>query len=96
MRAVPRLSSSPLHSPSRRTTLLLVVVLSVAGAMSTWQGSLLAAGVPLAGAAFGGIVFVLVRRSLRNASTLIDTILCEELHHHEQADPALHRGSRHP
>lgn len=90
MRAVPRPSSFPLHIPSRRTTLLLVVALSVAGAMSTWHGSLLAAGVPLAGAAFGGIVFVLVRRSLRNASALLDTILREELDHHEPPDPARH------
>ena len=65
--------------PSRRSLVMWIIVLSVGAALFTWQGSVLAALVPVVVFALLAAVVVRVRRSLRQASGLIDTILREEL-----------------
>lgn len=69
--------------PSVGTAVVAAVVPSVAAALFAWHGTRLAAILPLAAIVLCSTVFVLVRRSLRRASTLIDTILREELGHEE-------------
>lgn len=79
MRTLPKVSSR--HST--RTTLSMgssiVVVLSLGAALATWRGSPIAGAVTVLGCALAVTVFVLIRRALRRASALIDTILREEL-----------------
>lgn len=77
MRTAGRLLSPRL--PSRRGVVAHVLVLSVAGAVFTWHGSVLAAAVPVIAFAIGVVVYVLIRNSLRRASAQIDAILREEL-----------------
>lgn len=72
----------PTHLPSRRMIVTVLLVLSLAGAMATWQGSWYAAAVPVTGFALLLIVVVVIRRALRRASAQIDTILREELGAH--------------
>ncbi len=78
---------------SARTTLVMgfsiVVVLSVSAALVTWPGSSVPGVVAVLGFALVVTVFVQVRRALRRASALIDTILREEV----GPDPAAEDGS---
>jgi hypothetical protein len=69
----------PAHLPSRRMTVSVLLVLSLAGALASWHGSWYAAALPVTAFALVLAVIVLVRRALRRASTQIDTILREEL-----------------
>lgn len=69
----------PTHLPSRRMTVGVVLVLSLAGAMASWHGSWYAAALPVTAFALVLAVIALARRALRRASNRIDTILREEL-----------------
>ncbi len=61
-------------------TVVVLVVLSLLGALSVWQGMPLRVVIPAAAAlAFGIAMAATARRALRRASTRIDTILREEL-----------------
>lgn len=80
MRNALRLSPRTLSFPSRRGVVQWLVVLSVAAALSTWRGSVLAAVIPVVVFVLGTLVVTRVRRRLHRASALIDTILREELH----------------
>ena len=86
MRNALRLSPRSPSLPSLRGIVLWLVVLSVGAALFTWRGSVLAAVIPVAVFALGTLVVVRVRRSLRQAATLIDTILREELDPARPAD----------
>ena len=79
MRALSKVSD---RYPTRTTLSMgisIIVVLSVAAALATWHGSPVTGAVTVSGCALVVTVFVLVRRALRRASTLIDTILRDEL-----------------
>jgi uncharacterized membrane protein len=65
----------------------IIVALSVVAALATWHGSPITGAVTVSGCALIVTVFILVRRALRRASALIDTILRDEL----AASPAVSR-----
>jgi len=79
MRALPRVADRPPQRSALWIAASVVVVASLTAALATWQGSPVVATAPLAGCVLVITVFVLIRRSLRRASTLIDTILREEI-----------------
>ncbi|MPZ84678.1 MAG: hypothetical protein GEV28_31555 [Actinophytocola sp.] len=81
MRTLSRISATHPVRPVYHTANILVLlgVLSVAGALATWRGTPPAAVIPAAVLVFGIVLFVAARRALRHAATQIDTILREEV-----------------
>lgn len=79
MRTTPHRSAIPLRPPSPSTAVAFFAVAGLVAALATWHGSLFTAVVPVGAFVLGAALFVAVRRALRRASTLIDTILREEL-----------------
>lgn len=76
------LSSRPTYLPSRRFLAMSIIVSSAGAALFTWHGSVPGVLIPVTVVVLAALVTLVVtriRRSLRDASSLIDTILREEL-----------------
>jgi hypothetical protein len=81
MRTMSRISVQQSTNSGYRftNTVALLGVLSLAGAIATWRGSVLSVVVPLGLTLVGLFLFATARRALRRASARIDRILLEEL-----------------